>query len=114
MRILVYETRDEVVKDIKDWDEKGFRSSTMDRKIELLANYLPTFLVDNRSIYGILSKGIHQLNEDACKEFFPIIQAGIEIILDEKVVKKKRERKVKETSQLINKISADVQGGLKK
>lgn len=68
-----------------DWDEELYGKSRMGEKIELLAEYLPSFLVENKSMYGILSKGIHELSEDVCLAAFPVVKVGIEIILDAKI-----------------------------
>lgn len=67
------------------WDEELYGKSRMGEKIELLADYLPSFLVENKSMYGILSKGIHELSEDVCLAAFPVVKVGIEIILDAKI-----------------------------
>ena len=40
----------------------------MDEKIVMLRTELPQFLVDNREWYGLVSKGIHELTEEECKE----------------------------------------------
>lgn len=75
-------------------DDSVFLPARMDEKIALLREHLPAFLVENRSVYGMLSKGIHALSEDECKEHFPTVLAAIEIILDEHIeraARKKRE-----------------------
>lgn len=74
-------------------EEETFSRSRMDEKIELLKNYLPSFLVENKSIYSILSKGIHELDENTCLEYFEPMKVGIEIILDQKLEKKKKLRR---------------------
>ncbi|MCD8423604.1 hypothetical protein LNI94_11985 [Tenacibaculum finnmarkense genomovar ulcerans] len=73
-------------------------------KINLAKDSLPKFLVENRKIYSILSKGIHELEEEECKEYFPILRTAIEIILDEQIEKKEKEKKNKLISEQINKI----------
>ena len=73
------------------------------KKIELIKDQLPDFLVSNKKIYSILSKGIHELEEKECKDFFPILRASIEIILDEKIEKKMREEKKKIIARELNK-----------
>ena len=73
------------------------------KKIELAKDQLPDFLVNNKKIYSILSKGIHELEEKECKDFFPILRASIEIILDEKIEKKMREEKNKLIARELNK-----------
>jgi len=41
--------------------------------------------VRNSQIYGILSKGVHELTEDECKHYFPAIKTGIIVILDQQL-----------------------------
>lgn len=72
-------------------------------KIELAKNDLPQFLVENKKIYSILSKGIHELEEQECRDFFPILKASIEIILDERIEQIEREKKNKIISNELNK-----------
>jgi len=72
-------------------------------KIEICKSFLPEFLVTNKKIYSILSKGIHELDEQECRDFFPILKASIEIILDEKIEQIEREKKNKIISNELNK-----------
>lgn len=65
------------------WKEEDFFKLRMDEKIAFLKDYLPDFLVQNRGIYGILSKGIHALSEKECLEFFPILKSSIVFILED-------------------------------
>ena len=44
------------------WQEADYEKARMDEKIALLKTYLPPFLVENRKLYGILSKGIHDFS----------------------------------------------------
>jgi hypothetical protein len=81
---LIYESYNEHQQEI-GVDKNTFNSLRMADKIESLKNYLPKTLVEKRAIYSILSKGIHSLDENTCKEFFPVVRAGIEFILDEKI-----------------------------
>ncbi len=61
----------------------GYDEMRMDEKVLALKEGLPSFLVQNRSLYGILSKGIHELEEDVCLEIFPVVRDSIFIILEE-------------------------------
>ena len=76
------------------WIEENYAKSRMDEKIELLKDYLPAFLVENKKLYSILSKGIHLLSEEECLTSFPILKVGIELILDEKIMEKERHAKI--------------------
>lgn len=105
---LIFETEEQVKTDNDSWDEEKFRNSKMNEKIHLLKNHLPSFLVENKEIYGILSKGIHELDENTCKKIFPIVKAGIEFILDEKLAEKEKAKKKKETAKLLTDIIKEI------
>ena len=90
------------------WMEEQYQKSRMDQKIAQLKVYLPVFLVENKSLYSILSMGIHQLTEDKCLDAFPVIKLGIELILDEKLEQLERTRKVKEAKSEISKLTGKI------
>ena len=75
-----------------------FEGARMDEKIGMLRDVLPKFLVENKSIYGIISKGIHQLSEEECLAMFDILKTSIELILDEKKEMMEKESKMKTIS----------------
>lgn len=77
-------------------------------KISFLSDYLPKFLVDHKELYGILSKGIHELTEDECLSHFDVVKVGIEFILDEKLEKFEKDRKIKEASERIKQTHAAI------
>ena len=78
----------------QDWDDEAFQKARMDEKISILKHHLPDFLVENRSLYGIMSVGVHTLSEADCLEAFPIVRVGIELMLDEQLEKHAREKKI--------------------
>jgi len=90
------------------WDENLFQRSRMDDKIKLLQDKLPDVLVENRYIYGIMSKGIHELSEDECKALFPDVKLGIELILDEKLYQLEKQSKIKAFSNFVASTTADL------
>lgn len=47
----------------------------------MLEGYLPEVLIKNTTIYGILSKGIHELSEEECVKYFPVVKECIYQIL---------------------------------
>ncbi len=96
------------------WTEEAYVKSRMDEKIELLKSFLPTFLVKNKVLYGILSKGIHELTEQECLDIFPVVKLGIELILDEKLKQKEQEEKIKLGEQLIGKVATTFKPGTTK
>jgi hypothetical protein len=85
-----------------DWDEETFQKSHMDEKIGLLADYLPQYLVENISIYSILSKGIHSLTEEECLDNFELLRVSIELILDQKIEQEERDKKISRTKNALD------------
>ena len=75
--------------------EEEFGKAHVDEKIKMLAEYLPKSLENNPVFYGIISKGIHELSEEDCIEFFPVMQSFIMMILRqwEKIRRDEEEKK---------------------
>ena len=105
---LVFEALEVAKKDKPEFDETVFISSRMNERIQMLSGYLPDFLVENHTIYGILSKGIHELSEDVCNKHFSILRESIEMILDEKLEAYQKEQKKKSIKQALSKIAGDI------
>ncbi len=75
-----------------------FIQKRMEEKVDLLKEYLPEQLVKMKAVYGILSKGIHELDEQECSEYYAPLKLSIELILDQKIEqeeKRKRDEEVK-------------------
>ena len=70
-------------KEAEGWKEEDFLDKRMVEKIELLKNHLPPSLVINKRIYSILSLGIHELTDEMCLKFFPVVLALARVILEE-------------------------------
>jgi len=86
----------------------GFIEKRMNEKILLLKDFLPDFLVQNREMYGILSKGVHDLTEQECLTYFPVVQNGIELILDEEIERLDKKRKTSATQKAIDAIRSKI------
>lgn len=87
------------------WDDDKYQKSRIREKIELLKANLPDFLTDNSIIYSIVSKGIHELSEDECKEYFPILKSCLEFVLTELEEKRKIEEKKKDLASKLSQIA---------
>lgn len=86
------------------FDEDNYKRARMDEKIKMLKNSLPDFLVENKSLYLILSKGIHELTEEECLKYFETVKIGIEQILDEKIIQKEKAEKAVKAREAIQKV----------
>lgn len=92
-------------KDRKITKEK-YKKERVNERIKLLKDYLPPFMVENTIIYGVLSKGIHELSEEECKDMFPILKNCIELILDEENAIQQKEKKEREALQGLEKFNS--------
>ena len=58
-----------------------FNSLRVAERINALKDYLPDMIVDNPKMYSVISKGIHELSEEDCLKYFPVLKECIEMIL---------------------------------
>lgn len=99
---LINEQKEVAIQSDSSLSEIEFAEKRMDEKIQYIKNFLPETLVENRKIYSILSKGIHELSEDDCLSMFPSLELGIEIILDWKLVEKEKQEKENQLSKFVS------------
>ena len=69
-----------------------------------LQSRLPLFLVENRALYSILSKGVHELSEDVCMKYFEVVRTAIELILDERLAQREKQAKLDAVSTQVNEL----------
>lgn len=101
---ILMPTIEELKLEKKVTDEQVYEADFKGR-INLAKERLPEFLVENKTVYSILSKGIHSLKEEECKNIFPILRSAIEIMLDEYIIREKKKNKSKLISEQLKKIS---------
>lgn len=90
------------------FDVDAFNAARMNEKIQMLSGILPDFLVENHTIYGILSKGIHELSEEVCNKYFSVLRESIEMILDEMLEASQKELKKKSIKQTLSQIAGEI------
>ena len=93
--------------DIFNYDENKHQRR-MEEKIKLLRGYLPDTIIDNAGIYGILSVGVLELSEDNCLKYFPVVDTGIQIMLDDYLEKRNRKKRDDTFAKEIAKIKGEV------
>lgn len=101
---LISDAANQAVKN-SEITQKELDNMHVSDRIAALKNHLPTFFVDNVPLYGIISKGIHELQENECREFFPVLQTAIEITLDEEIERRNKAAKAKQAQGAIGKIA---------
>ncbi len=92
--------------DVINSDE--FSSARVGKKITMLKEYLPDMLTSNATIYGILSKGIHELTEKECRAYFPVVKDCLFMILQEWEEMKKKQENKKSISAALAKIASSI------
>lgn len=102
------ETEGALTQDDFDFIDDKKHQRRMEDKIKLLNGYLPDVIIENAGIYGVLSKGIHELSEEECLRYFPAIETGIQIMLDAYLVKKEREKRDVLFSKQIGEIKGEI------
>jgi hypothetical protein len=105
---LIY-SRFEEFKDIEGWKNDDFVDLHMDEKVAFLKGHLPPYLVEIRRIYSIFSKGIHQLENEACLQFFEIGKRSILIVLQEDLKRQQDLQDRKEMAAAVAQFSAPSQ-----
>ncbi len=88
-----------------DWNDELYSKRKIVDRIDMLKDYLPKFLLENKSLYSILSIGIHALDESDCLKYFETIRVGIELILDEEIEEIKKNQKIDNARKFINDIN---------
>ena len=81
----------------RDWDEGAYQRSRVEKKFELLGEFLPSRMVRTAKAYSILSKGLHELDEDECLAHFDLILNAIGLILRQRL----EEREFNEAQQKV-------------
>lgn len=83
--------------EVPGFDPEPLKGMKVADKVAALKDHLPPFLVENRTpLYGILSKGVHEMSEDESANAFPFLRSCIELILDQEI--ERRERAAKEAN----------------
>jgi hypothetical protein len=83
------------------WTDADFACKRMEERIELLQKHLPSFLVRNKKVYAILSKGIHELEERECLAVFKMLKHVIYFILEDDRHKKEELELRREAEQTV-------------
>lgn len=105
---LIEEAHQSAITD-DEWDEDEYQKSRVTERIKLLKGLVPDFLVEHTKLYSIMSKGIHELSENDCLKYFPVIKVGIELILDEKLDAIRKGEKLKAASKAIHDAGIEVE-----
>lgn len=82
--------------------DADFTKLRMEEKISALSSVLPAFLVKNKKVYSVLSKGIHELDEDTCGKHYELMRMSIQLMLEQERDIVEREAKESQLAKLIS------------
>lgn len=92
-----------------DWNDKEYKDLRFQGKLEVLRDLLPPTLINNARLYSIVSKGIHELEEDECLLAFEAVKECIMLSLNDIIKEEndnKSQKKIKSAlSRIENKIN---------
>ena len=86
----------------------GYEKLKVVDKVDRLKDYLPEMIVNNKTIYGILSKGIHELSEEECLAYFPVLRDCIYTIMQQWEERRKIEEGKKELQKSLSGIESEI------
>ena len=104
---LIYKAQDMAIADGTVKQENIEKLRVVDR-IKELKGYLPDMFTSNPTIYGIVSKGIHELSEEECLQFFPVLRDSIFMILEKWEEERRKTENEKKLAASISKIASTI------
>lgn len=86
--------------------EAEYSPKKMVDRIKMLKDYLPDVLANNPTVYSIISKGIHELSEEDCIEYFPIVKECIFMTLEKWEQARKKADSEKQLGAALSRIAS--------
>lgn len=109
----IFETLVEAARSVADpmgEREAEFRQMRMTDRVNELADHLPPAVVKYKDAYGILSKGLHELTEMECRQYFPVVRAAVIAMLEERYEAAEKAKATAELDRAVNVIAAETKG----
>lgn len=86
-----------------------FKTKRMNEKVELVKDNIASYLYQSaNNLYGILSKGIHQLEEKECNEYLSVIGDFVIYSLDEMLEQKQKEDRKRKIENNLKNIASKI------
>ena len=82
----------------------GFIGMKMAERIASVADELPDAVVSQKGVFSVLSLGLHELDEEKCKELFPLMKAVIFQMLEKEEHLRKKAKSERETAAALTKV----------
>lgn len=90
--------------------EDEFKIKKMAEKVYFLSSFLPPEMSAFKSLYPILSNGVHSMAEHECKRYFPALKLAIEVIWDNEIERREKELRAKVVAVQLETINKEIKG----
>jgi hypothetical protein len=88
---------------LKDGPEDAtFLGMRMEDRIHTLSDVLPSFLTENKKVYSVLSRGIHELDEATCGKHYELMKMSIFLMLEQEREIREREEREQSLAKLVS------------
>ncbi len=93
----------------QDWTYEKWRNNRkFEELVHELEDALPELLIENSLPFRVLSKGIHDLDEDECLAYYEVLRQSVEEILDDQMRKDESESRRKSISAKLSGIGSSI------
>ena len=89
-------------------DLSAYSTLKVQDRMKLLRAYLPEMINSNPIFYSIVSKGIHELSEEDCLKYFPVLKEAIFMILRQWNQKRQELEAAKRLTAALSNISTEL------
>jgi hypothetical protein len=87
---------------------EGFDGMKMDQRIAALKDELPEKVVQNSAVFSVLSVGLHELTEEQCTQYFPVLKAVLFQMLEQEEHKRKAAATAHDTDTALQRILSEL------
>jgi hypothetical protein len=85
-----------------------FETLRMEDKLQSVKGFVPSWMVENRKLYSILSLGLHELTDQTCLDAFPAVKLATIALLEQHAEQARREQRAKEAAVQLTKIQSAI------
>ena len=86
----------------------------IDERIAALKDELPEKVVQSSAVFSVLSVGLHELTEEQCAQYFPVLKAVLFQMLEQEEHKRKAEITARETEAALQRILSNLEAAAPK
>jgi hypothetical protein len=81
-----------------------FDTMRMPDKLQAVRGYIPTWMVENRKLYGILSRGLHELSEETCRQAFPAVKQATIALLEQHAEEAQKRKRAEDAARELERL----------